>query len=77
MVETGVCSGTFKSRADETGTVEESSSNRARETVFRVVEGEKVSRRKISFVAKSGTRTLFLGIFESFWYHLDRLEEFD
>ena len=64
--ETGFYSRTLKQRVDKTSTVEESSSNQARETVFRVAVSEKVSRRKISFVAKSQTRTLFLGIFESF-----------
>ena len=76
--ETGSNSKTLKTRADETSTVEESSSTtQARETVSRVAVTEKVSRRKISFVAKPRTGTLFLGIFESFWYHRDRPEEFD
>lgn len=60
---------------DKTSTVKESLSNRAREALFWVAVSEKVSRREISFVAKSGTGTLFLGIFESFWYHRERLEE--
>lgn len=75
--ETGFYSRTLKQRVHETSTVEESLSNRAREALFRVAVSEKISRRKISFLAKSGTGTLFLGIFESFWYRRDRLEEFD
>ena len=74
--ETGFYSRMLKQRVDESSTVEESLLTRASETVFRVVAGEILGRRKISFVAKSGTQTLFLGNFESFWYHRDRLREF-
>jgi len=73
--ETGFYSRTPQQRVDESSIVAKSLSNQAKKALFWVVVSGKASRRKISFVAKSRRRTLFVGVVQSFWYHRERLEE--